>query len=68
MTTPEPKQQKMFYLTAIRTDGSEIEVWPNIYYKDGEWEWKYLVPDDIANVAGLSVNPGDTVHGKIQVT
>lgn len=64
----EAQPQEMFYLDAVRTDGSKIRVWPNIIRDGGGWAWEYLVPDGVASVAGLNVLPGDIVRGQLQVT
>jgi hypothetical protein len=53
-----------FFLRALRDDGTETDVWPEI---GGDASWSYLVPEGIAFVAGVRVEPGDTVSGELSV-
>ena len=53
-----------FSVRAVCGDGTEADVTPEIIV---ETRWSYLVPEGTVMVAGMSVEPGDTVSGKLWI-
>ena len=53
------------FLVVMHADGTEGQV-PLEIAADGTWS--YLVPEDVIRVAGRAVAPGNTVHGKMEIS